>query len=76
MIKKFGSFNESSVDVDYQSKVEKTKAYRSLSSAIEAAISKFKLELEEEIGYEEGDMDKDLAVSAAIQGATDENYGW
>lgn len=78
-MKKFSDFdkiNESSPDAEFQSKVEKTHAYKNLSKKIQAAITVFKLELEEEIGYEEGENDNDLSVNNAIQSALDANYGW
>ena len=67
---------ESSPDVDFETKVMDTKAYTKLSSEIRIAIENFHEDLLHEIGYEEGDSDKDRAVNIAIQHACDQNYGW
>ena len=78
-MKKFSELNkinESSPDYEFQNKVEKTNAYKNLSSKLQAAIDVFKSELGDEIGYDEGSSDDDRAVSLAIQSAMDSHYGY
>lgn len=58
---------------NFETKVMDTKAYTKLSSEIRIAIENFHEDLLHEIGYEEGDSDKDRAVSIAIQHACDQN---
>ena len=70
MIKKFNEFNnvnESSVDLDFEDEVINTKSYSKLSDSMSKCIQEFHEDLRNEIGYEEGDTDKDRAVSNAIQ---------
>ena len=76
MIKKFNSFekiNESSIDIDFENKVSGTDAYSTLCSSVADAISQFYADLAIEIGYEEGENDKDRAVQNCIIGACDVN---
>lgn len=79
MIKKFNDFdkiNESSPNYDFQVKVEKTQAWNELQKSFGVAIRKFTNDLENEIGYEEGDNDDDRAVGLSIQSAVDAHYGY
>jgi hypothetical protein len=70
MIKKFNKFSineETSPDVDYEEKVKGTNAYRNLRDEIHALFENFQEELYDDMGYEEGDNDKDAAVQLAFQ---------
>lgn len=69
-LKRLGkSLLESSVDIDFESEVKGTNSYEELEDRMSDIIDKFKEDLKKEIGYEEGDTDKDRAIEIAIQDA-------
>lgn len=72
--------NESQVDYDLLNKLQKLEAYKTLREEFRNSVDKFTSELmrvADQIGYDEGETDHDMAVSAAIQEALDEfTGGW
>ena len=71
--------NESHIDYDVMNKIQKTESYKTLKEEFRKSIDTFNQELKrvaDEIGYDEGDSDHDMAYSAAIQEALDELIGW
>ena len=71
--------NESHIDYDVMDKIQKTESYKTLKEEFRKSIDTFNQELKrvaDEIGYDEGDSDHDMAYSAAIQEALDELIGW
>ena len=64
--------NESHIDDDMLYKITKLPAYRTLRKDFTTAVSKFTNSLDkvaDEIGYDEGDNDHNLAFNTAIQDA-------
>jgi len=71
--------NESSIDYDVLHKIKQLPAYNKLKEDFRKSISEFTSEVNssaDEIGYDEGDTDHDMAFSAAIQEILDEIVGW
>ena len=71
--------NESHIDYDVMNKIQKTESYKTLKEEFRKSIDTFNQELKrvaDEIGYDEGDSDHDMAYSAAIQEALDELIEW
>jgi hypothetical protein len=71
--------NESSIDYDVLHKIKQLPAYNKLKEEFRNSIDTFVDELQssaDEIGYDEGDTDHDMAFNAAIQEILDELIGW
>jgi len=76
---KESKINESSIDYDVLHKIKQIPAYNQLKEKFRNAIDEFNAELissADEIGYDEGDNDHDMALNAAIQEILDELVGW
>ena len=77
--KKEDKINESSIDYDVLDKMVKLPCYNKLREDFRNAIHEFTTcisDNSEEIGYDEGDTDHDMAYNAAIQQVIDEIVGW
>lgn len=62
----FNKINESIPSIDFENEVSRTESYKILTNSLSISISEFYSRLKNEIGYEEGDMDNDRALSNLI----------